>query len=174
MNACSSLASTESPSCMASTIFSSISSACWLAPATADDDGEHVPKQSKSACLREFRQPHFAVRRLDQAGWLAGDPQTWRHRAVRNGYQIATHSIPVSNPPLTEFTPSPAAVPHLQRRRPMTFSASAGQGDFDEHPSTLRFSTEVVLFDGGHKGVYQYCISNRKCRSLSLRRFASR
>ncbi|NLF60732.1 MAG: DUF4838 domain-containing protein [Lentisphaerae bacterium] len=145
----------------------------WLAPATADDDGEHVPKQSKISLPAGelFRQPHFAVRRLDQVGsaWNAIPKHgvTW---AVRNGYQIATpYSIPVSNPALTEFY-TPRLPPYLTSSAGghTTFSAAVPAKEyFDEHPEYFTFlDGKRVLFDGGHKGVYQYCISNPEVQKL--------
>ena len=145
----------------------------WLAPATADDDGEHVPKQLKVRLpsVELLRQPQFAVRRLDQVGsaWQAIPRHglTW---AVRNGYQIATpYSISVSNPALSEFY-GPRLPPYLTSSGGghTTFSAAVPAKEyFAEHPEYFtQLDGKRVLFDGGHKGVYQYCISNPEVQAL--------
>ena len=91
----------------------------WLAPATADDDGEHVPKQSKISLPAGELFVNRILRCGDWAGWLglAGDPQTWRHGAVRSGYQVRLLQHPGQQSALDQLHTSPAAVPHLQRRR---------------------------------------------------------
>lgn len=145
----------------------------WLKAAEENDDGEYVPKQSKILLsdYEMFREPYFKYRRIDQcAAYWNVTPRKGKTWAVRNGYQIPrtyNHRMPAT-PEMKAFYD--AITPDMVNSQGghVTFSqAVPAEKYFSTNPEYFTLlNGKRVLFDGGQKGIYQYCISNPKVQEL--------
>ncbi|MBQ3340619.1 MAG: DUF4838 domain-containing protein [Kiritimatiellae bacterium] len=140
----------------------------WFQAPTPEDCGEYVPKAERVvlAPFSRFREPAFAVRRLDHCGAAARPvPEKGMATAVRNGFQVLppyggavefgkrgdffAARVPRRNQPLGGG--------HLTFVNPMP-----GDKTFDEHPEFFAL-VDGKREKGGHH-MSQYCMSNPEVR----------
>ncbi|MBO4305335.1 MAG: DUF4838 domain-containing protein [Lentisphaeria bacterium] len=133
------------------------------------DEGEYVPKKAQISFpdYEKFREPAFAVRRIDQgASFGSVIPVRSKIWANRNGYQTPAPygtRIPYEKPESERCKFYSARIPRSQNAvcfgGHMTFSAPMpAKTTFDKHPEYF------ALIDGKRVKGQQYCISNPEVR----------
>ena len=140
----------------------------WFLAPVAEDPGDFVPKAARLeiAPFSLFREPAFAIRRLDHCGAAPRPlPADSMATAVRNGFQVLPpYGAPVEFDKAGDFFA--ARVPrrmqslgggHLTFVGPMP-----GDKTFDEHPEFFAL-VDGKREKGGHH-MSQYCISNPEVR----------